>query len=82
MIIGITGKSGDGKTTIAHILKNNREKSEVISIDLIQVALLMKSKELIDLYGPNIIKNNKICFNILLKDSVRFKKIHDITKKK
>ena len=82
MIIGITGKSGDGKTTIAHILRNNIEKSEVISIDLIQVALLMKSKELIDLYGPNIIKNNKICFNILLKDSVRFKKIHDITKKK
>ncbi len=61
MIIGITGKSGSGKSTVAKFLKSKLNNAYIIAVDKIVISLIMLQREfLICLFGENIIKNNKI----------------------
>ena len=61
MVIGITGKSGSGKTTITKYLNGNLENSTIVSVDLFVKNLILNyKKELIDIYGKAIIKEDKI----------------------
>ena len=80
MIIGITGKSGDGKTTAANILNNLVPDSIVINVDEYQVPMLLKSKELINLYGSHIINNGTLNVRKFLENDLCFRKIHEVTK--
>ena len=82
MIIGITGRSGDGKTTTARIFNKKIPNSIIIHVDDYQVPMLLRSKELVDLYGPEIIENGNLNMDIYLSNLYNFKKIHRITKKR
>lgn len=81
MIIGITGKSGVGKTTLTNYLNEKIENSTAISVDNIDVNIIMNHKdELIELYGKEIIKNERINFNMFFESKENVDKIHDITR--
>lgn len=60
-IIGITGKSGVGKSTLAKYLGENLENSKVILVDAIHINYLLKEKKdrLIELFGDDIIVDGK-----------------------
>ena len=61
MIIGITGKSGSGKSTVSEYLESNLKNSKSIFVDDVHIKLLLqKKKQLIELFGEDIIKDNRI----------------------
>lgn len=56
MLIGITGRSGDGKSTFARILNENLSGSKKINIDNLYFSVVLSHKnELLELYGNDII---------------------------
>jgi len=79
MIIGITGRSGDGKTTVANILSKKIPKSKIIEVDDYNIPIFLKSPKLIELYGPEIIKEDFINIDLFLENLESFKKIHELT---
>lgn len=61
MIIGITGKSGVGKSTISEFISHNLEKSKIIHIDSLHMDyLLTQAKRLKELYRDSIIVDNNL----------------------
>ena len=68
MLIGITGKSGEGKSTFARFLANSIPNSEVICVDTLFFShVLTKKSKLIALYGPQIICNGKLNTALILE---------------
>lgn len=61
-IIGITGKSGVGKTTFSKYLSENLEKVKVLGVDTIHIHYLLSQQKdkLIHLFGDDIIVNGKL----------------------
>ena len=79
MIIGITGKSGDGKTTAADELCKNIPKSIVLHMDDYHMDMLAQTPEIIELYGPNAVTNGYLNMPYLLKNKKKWAKIHKLT---
>lgn len=68
MIIGICGKSGSGKSTIASILVNNHGNAVHLDIDKVGhnvLTILEVQNELISSFGNSIINNDKVDRKIL-----------------
>ncbi len=81
ILVGITGKSGSGKSYFAQKLAESIEKSSVISIDHI-FSGLMNNGQVIDRivkeYGQSILKNGEIDLDIILNNKEIFSKIYEI----
>ena len=89
VIIGITGNSGSGKTTISTIIKNNLECT-VISADYIAKKINVPGtdyyKETIELFGEDILKSDSTIdrrklAEIIFSDSELKRKLNIITAK-
>lgn len=82
MVIGLTGRIGSGKTTIANIFE--RHNSFIIDADIIgQGALEEKQGEIIKAFGKEIIKNGridrKILADIVFSNKDKLKRLNKIT---
>lgn len=61
MIIGITGKSGSGKSTVSEYLGKNLKNSKIISVDSIHIKMLLENKDmLIEMFDESIILDGNI----------------------
>lgn len=81
MIIGITGRSGDGKSTFTNYLNSLIPNSRVISIDNIDFSVLINHREeLIQLYGPEIIIDGKLNVDLISKYPEIRMAIHQISR--
>ena len=57
-IIGITGKSGSGKTTFSEMLKNKLNDSTIIHVDYNWIGAIFKLREkMIEIFGKEIFKS-------------------------
>lgn len=80
MLIGVSGKSGEGKSTFTRILSENLPNTKAIHCDDIFFPILLSHKdELIGLYGNNIICNGKINSELFLRYPEKVRKIHCLT---
>lgn len=81
ILVGITGKSGSGKSYFAKKLAESIDKSSVISIDHI-FSGLMNNEQVIDRivkeYGQSILKDGEIDLDIILNNKEIFSKIYEI----
>lgn len=79
MLIGITGKSGEGKSTFARILAGNLPRSKVIHCDDIVNPILLSQKDrLVDIYGNDILCNGMLNSELFLQYPEKVKKIHHL----
>ena len=81
ILVGITGKSGSGKSYFSKKLAESIEKSSVISIDNI-FSRLMNNGQVIDRivkdYGQRVLKDGEIDLDVILNDKEIFSKIYEI----
>lgn len=81
ILVGITGKSGSGKSYFARKLTESIDKSSVISIDHI-FSRLMNNGQVIDRivaeYGQGILKDGEIDLDVILNNKEIFSKIYTI----
>ena len=81
ILVGITGKSGSGKSYFARKLAESIDKSSVISIDHI-FSRLMNNGQVIDRivteYGQGILKDGEIDLDVILNNKEIFSKIYTI----
>ena len=81
ILVGITGKSGSGKSYFAQKLAESIEKSSVISIDHIFSGLMNNGQvmdRIVKEYGQSILKNGEIDLDIILNNKEIFSKIYEI----
>lgn len=78
-IVGITGKSGAGKSTVAGYFSEKLVNSKVLSVDKIHINYLMTKQrnKLIDLFGEDIIVNDKLNTIYFIQFPEKQKKIFD-----
>jgi len=72
-ILGIAGKTGSGKSTVARYLSSKLQYSEIIDVDIVAKEIYKKNE--------NILKNLKICFGeevVGCRNSVDFKILGNI----
>ena len=82
MIIGVTGLSGTGKSTLSESLGKILNNAKVIHIDTVHVSLLMKNPSLvINIYGEEIIKNGKFDGDLFIKYPEKLRKVFEISYK-
>lgn len=68
MLIGVTGKSGDGKTTFSRILANNLLNAKIIEVDELHLLSILSQKDkLIELFGKDIIQDGKLNIKLYMK---------------
>lgn len=80
MLIGITGKSGAGKTTVAKSLNEKLNDSTIISVDPIDIGLILSnSDKLIEIYGDDIIDNGNLNIELFIQSPEKGAIIHDLT---
>lgn len=88
IIIGLTGGSGCGKTTVANILK--KFNSYIIDADIIAHKVIQKEQkayyEIIENFGKNILTEKKdidrrVLGKIVFEDNKKLKLLNDITHK-
>ena len=81
ILVGITGKSGSGKSYFAEKLAEAIERSSVISIDNV-FSRLMNKEQVIDRivkeYGQSVLKEGKIDLDIILNNKEIFSRIYEI----
>lgn len=81
ILVGITGKSGSGKSYFAKKLAESIEKSSVISIDHI-FSRLMNNGQVIDRivkeYGQRVLKDGEIDLDVILTNKEIFSKIYEM----
>lgn len=82
MIIGLTGRIGSGKTTIARIFE--RYESFIIDADAIGYVVLEEKKEkIVKEFGKEIVKNGsidrKLLSEIVFLDKDKLKRLNEIT---
>lgn len=81
ILVGITGKSGSGKSYFARKLAESIENSSVISIDDVFFRL-MNNGQVIDRivkeYGQSVLKKGEIDLDIILHNKEMFSKIYAI----
>ena len=82
MIIGVTGLSGTGKSTMSDDLGKIFNNSKVIHIDTVHINLLMKNPSLIiDIYGNDIIKDGKFDGDLFIKYPEKLRKVFEMSYK-
>lgn len=81
ILVGITGKSGSGKSYFAKKLAESIEKSSVISIDHI-FSRLMNNGQVINIivkeYGQSVLKDGEIDLDVILNHKEIFSRIYEI----
>ena len=88
MLIGITGKSGSGKSTITKIFKELNTSIQIVDIDKISHNSYSDSnvrKNLIQYFGKEILNddlsiNRKTLSNIVFNDSTKMQKLYTSTR--
>lgn len=82
MIIGVTGLSGTGKSTLSDNLGEILDNAKVIHIDKTHINLLMKNPSLIiDVYGKDIIKDGKFDGDLFIKYPEKLRKVFELSYK-
>ena len=77
-LIGVTGKSGSGKSYLANKLGDTLENSKVINFDNIFSNVMNKEAmiaQIYDIYGDKVIKDGKINLDIILINKEMFNTI-------
>lgn len=79
MLIGITGKSGEGKSTFTRILTEFLPRSKAIHCDDIVNPILLSQKDrLVDIYSNDIIRNGMLNSELFLQYPEKVKTIHHL----
>lgn len=79
MIIGITGKSAGGKSTLANYLSERLPNLKIISVDEFYINLLLENlDELKKLYGEDIFKDGELDHVLFLQYPKQMKIISDL----
>lgn len=79
MLIGVTGKSGGGKSTFSRSLSENLTDAECVHCDSILIPIILSKKDkLIELYGENIIYNDSINKKLFIQNPENAKIIHSL----
>ena len=82
MIIGITGLSGTGKTTLSDKLGKNLNDAKVVHIDNIHIGLLESNPKIVmDIYGSDIIKDGKFNYDLFIKYPDKLGKTFEVSYK-
>jgi dephospho-CoA kinase len=87
MLIGITGKSGSGKSTIANLISKLNNKIKVVNIDEIGHDVIAYSdvkEQLVEAFGSGVINNNgkvdrKKIGELVFNNRKKMDKLTDIT---
>lgn len=72
MLIGITGKSGVGKSKVSECISQRLENCKVICVDSLLQECFLKQKKLIKLLDRNIIVDNNINVSHLLQNKEKY----------
>ncbi len=79
MLIGITGRSGDGKSTFSRILAQNLLSVETIGVDKLHFSNILSQKDkLIELFGEDIIYDGKLNMKLYMKYPEKVKIIRNL----
>lgn len=82
MIIGVTGLSGTGKSTMADNLGKIFDNAKVIHIDKTHINLLLQKPDLlISLYGNDIFKNGEFDGELFMKYPKKLEKAFELSYK-
>lgn len=80
-LIGLTGKSGSGKSYFANRLQEKFENSSVINFDNIFSDIMNNeeiSSKIYDMYGDKVVKNGRVDLDVILSNKEMFSSIYEM----